>query len=317
MGRSEAKPSRAAVEAPDITASEPRRYLLLVNPSAGAGRARELLPQVSEAMDAAGLESRTVLTTGIEHGCEQARAAAAAGEITVVISGDGLIGQVGGALAGTGALMGVIPGGRGNDFARALGIPEDTAAAVGLLAAGVSRQIDVGEVNGGRFLCIASCGFDSDANRIANEARLIKGNLVYAYAALRALIGWKQATFTITLDGERHEQRGYGLAAANSRAYGGGMIVAPAAELDDGLLDVITLGEVSKWRFLTRVLPKVFDGSHVQLPEIGVHRAAEVVIEADRPFAVYADGDHIADLPATVTLLPRSLNVIVPATPAR
>jgi YegS/Rv2252/BmrU family lipid kinase len=293
--------------------TEPRRYLLLVNPSAGGGRARELLPRVEEAMAAAGLEHRSVMTTGIEHGCEQAAAAASAGEIPVVMSGDGLIGQVGGALAGGDVPMGVIPGGRGNDLARVLGISDDVGEAVGVLAAGVTRQIDVGVVDGKRFLCIASCGFDSDANRIANEARLIKGNLVYAYAALRALVGWKQATFTVTLDGERHELRGYGLAAANSRAYGGGMLVAPAAELDDGLLDVITLGEVGKLRFLTKVLPKVFDGSHVELPEIGVHRAAEVVIEADRPFALYADGDHLADLPTTLSVLPRALSVIVPA----
>jgi YegS/Rv2252/BmrU family lipid kinase len=293
--------------------SEARRFLLLLNPSAGGGRARELLPRIEAAMGAAGLRYRAVLTTGLEHGCQEARAAAADGEIPVVVSGDGLIGQVGGALAGSGAKIGLIPGGRGNDLARVLKIPDDVSAAVAVLAAGDSREIDVGEVNGRRFLGIASCGFDSDANRIANEARMVKGRLVYAYAALRALAGWKQATFTLTLDGERVAYRGYGVAAANSKAYGGGMYAAPDAELDDGLLEVVTLSETSKLRFLTGVLPKVFDGSHVKLPEIGVRRAAEVRVEADRPFAVYADGDHVADLPATVSLLPRALRVIVPA----
>jgi YegS/Rv2252/BmrU family lipid kinase len=291
--------------------TEPRRYLLLVNPSAGAGRARESLPGVTAAMSAAGLEHRTVLTTGIEHGCAAATAAAAAGEIPVVISGDGLIGQVGGALAGGDVPMGVIPGGRGNDFARAIGVPDESEAAVAVLAAGNTRSIDVGEVNGKRFLCIASCGFDSDANRIANEARVIRGNLVYAYAALRALIAWKPARFTITLDGDRREFSGYSVAAANSRAYGGGMFIAPDAELDDGLLDVVTTGQTGKLHFL-RNLPKVFDGKHVENEEVTVSRAAEVRIEADRPFAVYADGDHLADLPATVRVLPRALGVIVP-----
>jgi YegS/Rv2252/BmrU family lipid kinase len=297
--------------------SEARRFLLLLNPSAGGGRARELLPRIETAMSAARLEHRAVLTRGLEHGCDEARAAAEAGEIPVVISGDGLIGQVGGALAGTGASMGLICGGRGNDLARVLGIPDDVGEAVAVLTAGNTREIDVGEVNGHRFLGVASCGFDSDANRIANEARLVKGRLVYAYAALRALVGWKQATFTLTLDGERSVIRGYGVAAANSRAYGGGMYVAPDAELDDALLDVVTLSETSKLRFLTGVLPKVFDGDHVKLPEIGVRRAAELRVEAERPFAVYADGDHIADLPATVRLLPRALRVIVPAPAAR
>ncbi|MET0730814.1 MAG: diacylglycerol kinase family protein, partial [Solirubrobacterales bacterium] len=254
-----------------------------------------------------------VFTEGIEHGCREARAAGEAGEVTIVMSGDGLIGQVGGVLAGTGARLGVIPGGRGNDLARVLGIPDDVDGAVEVLGAGRLREIDVGEVDGKRFLGVASCGFDSDANRIANEAKWVKGRLVYAYAALRALVGWRQATFTLTLDGERREFRGYGVAVANNRAYGGGMLVAPDAELDDAVLDVVTLGEIGKLRFLTAILPKVFDGRHTEQPEIGVDRAAEVHIEADRPFAVYADGDPIADLPATVRVLPRALWMIVPA----
>lgn len=291
--------------------SEPSRYLLLVNPSAGGGRARELLPRVEAALRAAGLEHRSVLTEGIEHGCAEAEAAAEAGEVSVVMSGDGLIGQVGGALAGTGGSLGVIPGGRGNDLARVLGIPDDIERAVEVLAAGATRQIDVGEVNDKRFLCIASCGFDSDANRIANQARLIKGSLVYAYAALRALAAWRPARFELALDGERQELFGYSVAVANSRAYGGGMFIAPDAELDDGLLDVVTTAQVSKLRFL-KGLPKVFDGEHIHNHEVNVSRAAEVRIEADRPFAVYADGDHLADLPATVKLLPRALRVVVP-----
>src|SRR4029079_4644946 len=176
---------------------------------------------------AIGLRQRAVLTTGLEHGRDEARAAAADGETPVVVSGGGVMGQVGGALAGTGATMGLIPGGRGNDLARVLGIPDDVGAAVEVLASGEPREIDVGEVGGRRFLGITSCGFDSDANRIANEARLVKGQLVYAYAALRALVGWKQATFTLTLDGERTSYRGYGVAAANSKAYGGGQARAP------------------------------------------------------------------------------------------
>jgi len=105
----------------------------------------------------------------------EARQAAEEGDIPVVMSGDGLVGQVGGALAETDATMGIIPGGRGNDLARVLGIPLDPKGAVAALANGNTKQIDVGEANGRRFLCVASCGFDSDANRIANQARLVKG----------------------------------------------------------------------------------------------------------------------------------------------
>jgi YegS/Rv2252/BmrU family lipid kinase len=227
------------------------------------------------------------------------------------MSGDGLIGQVGGALAGTRTTFGVVPGGRGNDFARALGIPTAPAGAAALLAAGTTRDIDVGEANGKRFVCIASCGFDSDANRIANETRMVRGNIVYLYAALRALVAWRPAKFEISLDGTSSAFTGYCVAAANSNSYGGGMLVAPNALLDDGLLEVITIGEVGKLNFLFN-LPKVFKGTHVSNPEVTVHRASELKIAADRPFAIYADGDHLADLPATIRVLPRALRVIAP-----
>jgi YegS/Rv2252/BmrU family lipid kinase len=292
----------------------PRRHLVLVNPSAGGGRVRQLLPRAEGSLRELGVDFRIVTTKGVEHACEEARRAAAEGEIPVVISGDGLVGQVGGALAGTGVPMGIIPGGRGNDLARVLGVPMDPPGAAAVIAAGSTRAIDVGEVNGRRFLGIASCGFDSDANRIANEARFVKGNLVYLYAALRALWAWKPATFTLLVDGERKQVTGYTVAVANNKAYGGGMYAAPEAELDDGLLDVGATGNVGKLRFL-HGLTKVFRGEHLDLLEVRIWRAAKVRIEADRPFAVYADGDHIADLPATVSLLPRALQVIVPAAP--
>jgi YegS/Rv2252/BmrU family lipid kinase len=293
-----------------VGAADP--HLLLVNPSAGAGRAGKLLPEAERALGALGISHRTVITRGIEHGREEARRAAGDGEIVVVMSGDGLIGQVGGELAGTGATMGMIPGGRGNDLARVLAIPTEVEEAAALLAEGTTRQIDVGEVNGQRFLCIASCGFDSDANRIANDAKWIKGNLVYLYAALRALAQWKPATFEVILDGERRSFTGYSLAVANSSAYGGGMFIAPEAKLDDGQLDVVWTGQVGKLHFLAN-LPKVFKGTHVENDEVTMLRAGEVRIEADRPFAIYADGDHLADLPATVRVLPRALRIVAPA----
>jgi YegS/Rv2252/BmrU family lipid kinase len=289
-----------------------RGLVLIVNPHAGGGRARSLLPEIERALAARGLVHRVVLTESIEHGLDTALAAVDAGELPVVVSGDGLIGQVGGALAGSDAAMGVIPGGRGNDFARVAGIPTEVGGAVEALAVGRTRDIDVGEIDGRRFLCIASCGFDSDANRIANEAKLVRGNLVYAYAALRALAAWKPATFTLELNGARRQVTGYSVAVANSKAYGGGMFIAPEAELDDGLLDVVTSGQVGKLTFLSN-LPKVFKGTHVDEPQVTVERAPEVRIEADRPFVVYADGDPIAELPVTVRLLPKALRVIVAA----
>jgi diacylglycerol kinase family enzyme len=160
---------------------------------------------------------------------------------------------------------------------------------------------------------IASCGFDSEANRIANQARLVRGNLVYAYGAIRALASWRPARFVLTLEGDReHVVTGYSVGAANSKAYGGGMYAAPDAELDDGLLDIVTLGVMSKRRFLTSLMPKVFKGTHINEPEVTVLRAREVAISADRQFTMYADGDPIAELPVTVRALPGAVRVIVP-----
>jgi YegS/Rv2252/BmrU family lipid kinase len=232
------------------------------------------------------------------------------------MSGDGLIGAIGGALAGTGAAMGIIPGGRGNDLARVLGTPSDPAGSVAVLAAGNEREIDVGEANGRRFLCVASTGFDSECNRLANETRLIKGNLVYAYSAIRTLASWEPAAFTVVLDdGEPVQFKGYSVAVANSRAFGGGMFIAPHAQLDDGLLDVITISDVSKLRY-ARGVPKVFKGTHLANEEVTEYRAATIEVSADRDFAVYADGEHLTDLPATITTMKRALRVIAPAEPA-
>jgi YegS/Rv2252/BmrU family lipid kinase len=291
-----------------------RSHLLLVNPSSGGGRARKLLPEAERELKRWRIAFRTVETESLEHGVEEAQRAADAGEIPVVMSGDGLIGQVGGALAGSGASMGILPGGRGNDLARVLGIPPEPAGAVAVLAEGSEREIDVGEVNGRPFLCIASFGFDSDANRIANEARLVRGNLVYAYAALRAMAAWRPATFTVTVNGtEPTSFTGYSVAIANSSAFGGGMYVAPHAKLDDGLFDIIVIGDISKIRYLAN-LPKVFKGTHVEEDEVTELPAAgaEISVSADRDFAIYADGEHLADLPATLRVLPRALRVIAP-----
>jgi YegS/Rv2252/BmrU family lipid kinase len=291
-----------------------QRYALLVNPSAGSGRALKRLPAIRAALDARGMRYRTVMTTGIEHGCREAEVAAGRDEIPVVVSGDGLIGKVGGALAGTSTALGVLPGGRGNDFARVVGIPTEPAEAVAVLADDVRRRVDVGEANGERFLCIASCGFDSDANRIANETTLVGGAAVYAYAALRALWQWRPALFTVTVDGESRSFSGYSVAIANSQAYGGGMFVAPDARLDDGELDVITTADGPKREFL-RGLPSVFKGAHVARPDVEMRRGAIVEVTADRPFDVYADGDRITELPARIGVLPAALELIAPEVP--
>jgi YegS/Rv2252/BmrU family lipid kinase len=301
----------------------PAPICLLVNPSAGGGRARRLAPGVEERLRELGLLVARRDTRDLDHARELAHEAAARGETVVVLSGDGMIGAVADALRATpGAVLGVLPGGRGNDLARTLGISLDPIEACATVAQGVARAMDLGEVTvpgsdapGRAFVGIASAGFDSDANRIANEAPSRLGNLVYVYGALRALLGWRPARFEIELDppSARRSFVGYSFGACNSKSYGGGMRAAPSALLDDGLLEVVVLEQVGKLRFLTRILPKVFSGVHVREPCVTILRAREILAEADRPFTMYADGDPIGELPLRIRALPGAVRVLVPA----
>src|ERR1051326_1171423 len=278
---------------------EGKPLTVLVNPHSAGGRTLKLLPRVEHELDALRIPFRVERTRGLEDGVDRALRAVEASEVPVVFSGDGLIGAVGGAMAGVETPLGIIPGGRGNDLARVLGVPDDPVGAVAVLAAGEERRIDVGEANGKRFLGIVSVGLDSEANRLANETRLLRGHLVYAYAALRALIGWKPGRFTIRVDEERYRFTGYSISVANNRAFGGGMYIAPDAELDDGEFDIVTVGDFGKLRCVVN-LPKVFKGTHVDEDEVRVFRAPHLELTASRPYPVYADGEHLTELPATI-----------------
>mgnify|MGYP001598072633 CR=1 FL=1 len=298
------------IPTPDFGGEERQPLVLLVNPHSSGGRALKILPRVEAALDAGRVPFRVVRTKSLEHGVDKALRAVEAGELPVVVSGDGMVGAIGGAIAGGAAPLGIVPVGRGNDLARVLGIPTEPEEAIAVVLAGHARTIDIGEANGKPFLGIASFGFDSVANRIANESRL-GGNLVYAWAALRTLIAWKPARFTIAIGGRRTRIEGYSVIVANNSAYGGGMYVAPDAELDDGEFDVVTIEKVGKLRFLGN-LPKVFKGTHVNNEEVRVVRASRLSLSASRPFAVYADGEHLTDLPTDLRVIPHALRVLVP-----
>ena len=289
-----------------------RRFALLVNPVSAGGKALKALPAVHAELDRLNAPHRTITTRSSEHAAEEATRAAGQGETVAALSGDGLLRPLGSALKGSGAALAIIPCGRGNDLARVLGIPTDPADATEVAVTGQERLIDVANVDGVAFLGIASFGFDSDANRIANEAKVVRGNAVYLYAALRALAAWKPAAFEVTVDGDLHSLSGYSVAVGNSKAYGGGMFVLPRAELDDGQLDVLISKQASKLTFL-RELPKVFKGAHLDSPHVEFLRGEVVEVRSDRPFVIYADGDPIGATPATVRVEQRCLRVVVPA----
>jgi YegS/Rv2252/BmrU family lipid kinase len=288
-----------------------RRFALLVNPASAGGRALRRLPIVTAELDRLGATYRVIETRSLEHAREETRRAADAGETIATLGGDGLVRPVAGELRGTGTSLAILPGGRGNDFARVLGIPTEPEEAARVAVQGEERLLDVAEIDGTPYIGIASFGFDSVCNKIANETKLFRGNLVYLYSALRSVATWKPASFTVTVDGRRHEVEGWSVAVANSKAYGGGMFLAPQAELDDGELDVVTISRSSKLVFL-RDLPKVFKGTHLESPRVRAYRGKEIELRADRDFDIYADGDPVGRVPATARVRPRCLRVIVP-----
>ena len=293
-----------------------RRLQLVVNPSAGGGRAATLLPKVEAALRGAGHDVVVTPTRSLAHADELADEAVGDGRVVVAMGGDGIVGRVAGTVAARGGVLGVLPGGRGNDFCRAVGIPRDAVEACAVLSGGEQRAVDLGVVTSADgtqtpFTGIASIGFDSDVQERVLTSRLPLGQLVYLYGSLATVASWRHAVFSCTVDGEPLQLRGWSVAVSNSGMYGGGMRLAPDASVEDGELDLVTSAATSRLAFL-RALPKVFSGTHVHEPTIEVRRVRTVELAADRPFRLFADGDPVAALPCTVTVRPAALQVLLP-----
>lgn len=295
-----------------------RRVQLVVNPAAGGGRAARLLPAAEAALRSAGHDLVVSLTRSLEHADELSATAVADGRTVVAMGGDGIVGRVAGVVAAHDGVLGVLPGGRGNDFCRAVGIPNELIAACTVLSTGQERSLDLGVVTSDTgetpFLGIASIGFDSAVQERVLASRLRLGPLVYFSGAMATILGWRPAQFTGTVDGESLNVRGWSVAVANSGMYGGGMRLAPDASMEDGLLDVVSTAETGRWQFM-RALPRVFRGTHVEHESVSVRTARRVELSADRPFRVFADGDPAGTLPCTVTVRPGAVRVLLPARP--
>jgi len=287
--------------------------LLIANPAAGGGRVPKLLPSVRRKLDSLGIQHRTGLTSSLDDAVRLTNEALDQGEIPVAFSGDGVAGVV----ARTASyrpesVFGVLPGGTGNDFCGHVGIPDDAVEACEVLASGVPTTIDLGEANGVRFLGIASFGYDSLANESANAAPRWLGGGVYIWGAISAVVRWKPAHFTVAADGVKKDFDGWSVLCANTSRYGGGMLIAPNASIEDHQFDLICTLDSSRLRFI-RMFPKVFKGTHIDDDNLDVSHAREVSVSADRPFTIYADGDPLTELPAEIRILPAAVKVLLPA----
>jgi diacylglycerol kinase (ATP) len=299
------------------------RALVVHNPTAGGGRAGRLAPRVVERLRGQGVEVAQHRTLSLEDARLAACRAAAGVDVVVAVGGDGTVGACAAGLADAGppgwspgasgvrAALGVVPAGGGNDAARSLGLPAgDPLAAAGLLTRLRRRPADLATVAGRAYLNVAGAGFDSEVNRVANQRlRWVRGRPRYVGAVLAELVVGRPATFELVLDGQATRLQAWLVAVANGPSYGGGMRVAPAASLDDGLLEVVVIGEIGKLEFL-RTFPQVFSGRHVEHPAVAVHRAARVDLDADRTLAVYADGEPAGTLPATFQVRPSAVTVL-------
>lgn len=300
-----------------------RRLRVLFNPIAGgtkrasagdkalAVRRARKLDAIRRRLVQGGLEVQATASESAQHAAALALEAAQAGEEVVAFGGDGMVRIMAAAIQGTGAVLGILPGGRGNDFAAALGIPRDPLNACEVLLTGGVRTVDAGQVDGQLFVGIASIGLESEVTPIANDAPRMAGRAAYLAATLYGLAHWRPARFELQVDGEECAFIGYMAAAANSGRFGGGMRLAPRARLDDGLLDLVVIEDISRLHFI-RATPKVFRGTHGSEPNVHMRTASTVRLDADRPFAVYADGDEVARTPALVTTLPGAMNVRAP-----
>jgi YegS/Rv2252/BmrU family lipid kinase len=278
--------------------------LLVHNPSAGGGRAGRLAPELVGRLAGDGVEVALHRTRSLADARLAACEAASAVDAVVAVGGDGTVGACAAGLADAGpgarAALGVVPAGGGNDAARSLGLPAgDPLAAAALLPRLRRRPADLATVAGRAYLNVAGAGFDAEVNRVANQ-RLgwVRGRPRYVGAVLAQLVVGRTARFRLALDDEPEELSGWLVAVANGPSYGGGMRIAPAAALDDGLLDVVVIGATSKAELL-RTFPRVFSGRHVDHPAVSVRRAGRVELDADRTLAVYADGEPAGTLPAT------------------
>lgn len=285
---------------------------LVVNPVSGKQRGEQIAREAGDRLTRAGHD---VVRVHSVDGA-QARAAVAAevdagSELVLVVGGDGLLHDVLPALTARDVTVGLLPAGTGNDTARSLGIPVgDPDAALDVVLSGRTRTIDLADTDNGPVVTVVASGFDSKVNERANAMRWPRGNMRYNLAILAELRAFSPLSFTLTLDGVRLDTEAMLVAVGNGPSFGGGLRIAEGAVLDDGLLDVCIIRPVSKTK-LVRVFPRLYRGTHVDLPEFERHLVREAVLECPGIVA-YGDGERLGPLPMTTRVRPAALRVLVP-----
>lgn len=294
---------------------------LVVNPSAGKGRAQEVLPQVAGTLRDAGHDLEILLSRDFDEARAMTQRVASAGgdgsvrRVLAVMGGDGMMHLGVNACAQRRDItLGLIPAGTGNDLARGLGIdPHDPAAATRVVAAGNVHQVDLARVADRYIGTVVASGFDALVNSRANQMPWPKGNLRYLLATMAELRVFSPLAYRLVIDGQARELRAMLVAVGNFGSYGGGMRICPDADARDGLLDLTIIHPVRRGTLL-RLLPAIYSGRFVRHPCVERRHAREVVV--DGPGLVgFGDGEQIGAAPLTVTSVPAALSVLVPNAP--
>lgn len=295
------------------------KVIALTNPASGHGAAIRAAQLAIARLHHRGVEVVEIIGDDAQDARYLVAAALEKGADAVMATGgDGVISNALQVLAGTGVPLGIVPAGTGNDHAREFGIPtNDPEAAADIVVDGWAETIDLGRIRDGAgtdkwFGTVAATGFDSLVTDRANRMRWPHGRLRYYLAMLAELSQLRLLPFTMVLDGTREIDADLTLVAfGNTRSYGGGMLVCPAADRSDGLLDITMVHEASRTK-LVRLFPTVMKGTHVNLDEVSTARAATIQVECPG-INVYADGDFACALPAEVSAVPGALEVLRPA----
>lgn len=296
------------------------RWTLVVNPAAGRGRARRLLPRIVDALRAGrpGVDLEVVASTSATDAEDACRVAVGTRDALVVVGGDGMTSLGLNAAAGSGVPLGIVPAGTGNDFCRGVGLPTRWREAVDVVLAGHVDHLDLMGVTGNladarseRFVgSIVSTGFDERVNHRTNQLPVTVGALSYAWSTLAELRSFRPLRYRIELDDVPRELDAMLVAVGNAGVFGGGMRGCPDADVRDGLLDVTIIHPVGRGTLL-RLLPRLFDGSFVRHPAVELARAQRVRVDGDGLWAM-ADGEDLGRVPLLCRAVPGALALFVP-----
>lgn len=297
---------------------------VIVNPVAGAYSTRRKWPLISQRLRDAGLSFDHEYTEGVGHAIELARAAASDGyRYLVAVGGDGTVNEVAnGILSSTSSMrttLGVVSTGTGSDFVRSVGIPRDYAIACSSVTSPRRLLIDVGVVEYRRagkaeqrfFVNAAGVGFDAEVVQTTERLpKYFSGTIPYLLGLARTLFGYKNKSVMLRHGSKAETTRILSVVVANGCYFGGGMRVAPQAELSDSLLDVIIIGDIGKFELL-KALPMVYKGTHLTHPKVRMEKTAHITIESSERVLVHADGELLGEAPASFWLMPLALSIVV------